>query len=418
MNKYAICCDSLEDEQLLKDWIKKESEIIKWLNNTEFYMKQYYFHFPAVNCKQNFVWGSHSWSEIQKGYTKINIKDFLKEYNKMNKTELLGLPIIKGEKYHLEAFCKDCEKFGHNGYISKDEEDLTLIYNNFDEQTILRSGIAFKTLFVGRIGKDPVYNNFTKNKIFQFQLPQDWSKALDFMKENMDRWNKIQEENKQPEFKIGDIVTILKKPTNWDSGAGGIYPLDNENPVIFPFTGKIEHIVVSDRKSYKISKYGFSSKTEMRHATPQEIEEYNKPKFKMGDYVIASNSLTSYIGIYKSGVTLSKWKPVNQDHITNCNGDFDKIERLATLEEIEQFNNVPKIFKMTSSSGDFELEVFKKGIYYRPEDKWLDTKKSWNTTTGDPFTYNIVVEKINVGCKKDTLIKEWKAVYDYYKSIV
>lgn len=156
----------------------------------------------------------------------------------------------------------------------------------------------------------------------------------------------------------------------------------------------------------------------MRHATPQEIEEYNKPKFKMGDYVIASNSLTSYIGIYKSGVTLSKWKPVNQDHITNCNGDFDKIERLATLEEIEQFNNVPKIFKMTSSSGDFELEVFKKGIYYRPEDKWLDTKKSWNTTTGDPFTYNIVVEKINVGCKKDTLIKEWKAVYDYYKSIV
>ena len=442
-NKYAIYCDSLEDEQLLKNWIKKEFKS-DFYNSDKFQKKKLFFGFPNYHNYQGFLEGQHTSSFISdqlKDYIEINIKDFLKEYymkeltelpkswavkcdgsqlfkdtvikyldnnsgghfkgqkdayygitfqdkvdwyfhgidqyfdtiltldqfikltTKNMKTELLGLPVIRGEKHHLEAFLKDCEKFGHNSYITKEEENLTLIYNNYDEQTILKNDEAFKTLFVGRIERNPIYNSGTKAKIFQYNLPQDWSKALDFMKENMDRWLKIQEENKEPEFKIGDIVTIKLKPKNWDSGAGGQYPLDYKKPVTFPFTGKIENIVTDWKTSYNISGYGFSSDAKIEPATPQEIEEYN---------------------------------------------------------------NKPKIFKMTSTSGDFELEVSKKGIYYRPEDKWLEPyhiksiiepcEQNYISISGDDC-YSFQFETVKVGCKAGIPISCWKQVYDYYKSI-
>jgi hypothetical protein len=77
MNKYAIYCDSLEDEQLLKDWIKKESTLVGY---NDFNYLQTYFCYPAKDClgfKQNF----HIYDSAlnSRGYTKINIKDFLKE---------------------------------------------------------------------------------------------------------------------------------------------------------------------------------------------------------------------------------------------------------------------------------------------------------------------------------------------------
>ena len=437
-NKYAIYCDSLEDEQLLKDWIKKESDLEGY---NDYNYRKLYFHFPAndyLGFQQNF----HLYDVClaKDGYIKINIKDFLKEYymkeltelpkswcvqndgsqlfkdtvvkyynkntksgikcdgssigtyygfmeigqygntdrhkfdvelsldqfikltTKNMKTRLLGLPVIKGEKHHLEAFCKDCEKFGHDSYISPTAYDV-LVYNNRDISEILRSERSFKMLFIG----PKSYANYsdTNLPIKEFQLPQDWSIALDFMKENMDRWLKIQEENKEPEFKIGDIVTIKLKPKNWDSGAGGQYPLDYKKPVTFPFTGKIENIVTDWKTSYNISGYGFSNDAKIEPATPQEIEEYN---------------------------------------------------------------NKPKIFKMTSTSGNFELEVSKKGIYYRPEDKYLNVNdieqmclgfriNNGNLNDTNRDCYIITYETVKVGCKSGCKISEWKQVYDYYKSL-
>lgn len=345
MNKYAIYCDDLTDEQLLKDWIKKEFNSDYYTDN-DLYESQALFHFPSLWDGNDFQPGDHLATSVRTPYTKINIKDFLKEYNKNMKTELLGLPIINGKKHHLEAFIKDVEKFGYSlsTYCYNTEDGAIKLNTNSDREAYTEDG--FKILCC-------VYSAFYTGDptlpVKRFNLPQDWSIALTFMEENMDRWNKIQEENKEPEF-------------------------------------------------------------------------------KMGDYVIASNSLTTYIGVYKSGVTLSKWKPIDQDHITNCNGDFDKIERLATLEEIAQFNNLPKIFKMTSTSGNFELEVSKKGIFYRPEDKWLIIEgldrmlKETNTVVQGRQTYNTIgydwkVESITVGCKTNIPIRCWQEVYNYYKSL-
>lgn len=497
-NKYAIYCDSLEDEQLLKDWIKKESDLEQY-DTFRYKDKKLYFHFPA-NGYSGFRQDVHIFDSCLPEYNKINIKDFLKEYymkelpnkwciaitpenkeillnywktldrserwlsatnflhwlisdkfdgsylnyrngippydyteitieqfkkhilkenmeqlpkqwvvwndgsqsfkdtvvhylnthysaefkgwvkdswygvianqkyqadilvsdpvkitiqefikltTKNMKTELLGLPVIQGEKHHLEAFCKDCEKFGHDSYISPTAYDV-LVYNNRDVSEILKSERSFKMLFIG----SKSYANYSDSNLLikEFQLPQDWSVALDFMKENMDRWLKIQEENKEPEFKVGDIV-VAGNPNVICDAKGR--------------TGRIESIIPGNH--------------------PYNIN---------------------------FGSNLIVW----------C-----QIERLATPQEIEEYNNKPKIFKMTSTSGNFELEVSKKGIYYRPEDKYLNVNDI--DSIRDPLVPNICysnggmghyptqITKVDVGCKKDTLVSEWKQVYDYYKSL-
>jgi len=92
-----------------------------------------------------------------------------------------------------------------------------------------------------------------------------------------------------------------------------------------------------------------------------------------------------------------------------------------------------KVFKMQCDDGTFELEVSSKGIYYKPEDSWLNINdialllpnrciailryvKSNDTREK---SYDIKANtKIDVGCKKNTLISEWEQVYNYYKSLV
>lgn len=90
----------------------------------------------------------------------------------------------------------------------------------------------------------------------------------------------------------------------------------------------------------------------------------------------------------------------------------------------KELNEERKIFNMISSSGDFELEVSKKGIYYKPEDSWLSTDFLWEFTNpsctlpvNGKSGYTVQVTKVHVGCKKDTLVSQWKEVYDYYNSI-
>ena len=417
-NKYAIYCDSLEDEQLLKDWIKKESDLEGY---NDYNYRKLYFHFPAndyLGFQQNF----HLYDVClaKDGYIKINIKDFLKEYymkeltelpkswavkcdgsqlfkdtvikyldnnsgghfkghkdayygitfrgkvdcyyhgidqyfdtiltldqfikltTKNMKTQLLGLPVIKGEYYHLEAFKKDVEKLGYTFVIGQ-TPFATISHDNIGLEQVLSSHRNFTTLFLGT-------TSFQKNDTKEFQLPQDWKIALDFMKENMDRWLKIQKESKEPEFKVGDIVVCL----------------DTQNTLV---------------------------------GTKDTV--YNVIEHKL------NNKNFVYIGEHSCIST--------------------KRLRLATPQEIEEYNNKPKIFKMTSTSGNFELEVSKKGVYYRPEDKYLNVNDIDSIryplvpnicySNGRMGHYPTQITKVDVGCKKDTLVSEWKQVYDYYKSI-
>lgn len=423
MNKYAIYCDSLEDEQMLKDWIKKESTLKGY---DDFNYTKTYFCYPAKDSL-GFTQNMHAYDAVLSGYTRINIKGFLKEFymkeltelpkewvvyndgtqqfkdtvinylnkyylpyyentyrftgwvkdtwygvvdnirfqsnnpgkatkltldqfikltSKEMKTELLGLPIIKGEKHHLEAFAEDLKKIGYKISISCIKQYTGLKHNCYGSDVFLSNKDIFRDIYMGAGLYDPT----TKYPIKEFQLPSDWSNALGFMKENMDRWNQIQEESKQPEFKVGDIV-------------------------------------------------------------------------------IASVGNSDYIGKYKSTLELSDWSNLNLTIGKNNGGTFDTIKRHATPEEIEQFNNLTKIFKMTSSSGDFELEVSKRGIYYKPESAWLNPSdieqvvKSFRLNCGSINTsvnqssYTVEYETVKVGCKSGTSIKQWKQVYDYYKSL-
>lgn len=184
---------------------------------------------------------------------------------------------------------------------------------------------------------------------------------LYFMKENMDRWNKIQEENKEPEFKVGDIVTVINSAES------------------------------SDLKN------GYTSKI-------LEIKEGRLQGFKQSLCV----RLDSHLKL--------SWESVEGI-------------RLATPEEIEEYNNKFKTFKMTSTSGDFELEVSKKGIYYRPEDTYLQPKSilemcrrravfnGKNYTMPTYEQYDVKYETVKVGCKYGCSIQQFQEVYDYYKSL-
>lgn len=349
MNKYAIYCDSLEDEQMLKDWLKKEFDD-ELYQKDELFKLQKTFNFPNFKNYEGYKRGYHTGRDDN--YTKINIKDFLKEYYKMNKTELLGLPIIKGEKHHLEAFLQDCEKFGYilDFNSKKQDQFIRLCYNQLND--ILTKARGMDLWWGGGYIKPDYTGNDINIPIKTFNLPSDWSNALNFMKENMDRWNKIQEEKKEPEFKVGDIVVCL----------------DTQNTLV----GTKDTV-------YKIVEHKLNNK----------------------DFV--------YIGEYSCIST--------------------KRLRFATPEEIEEYNNKLKIFKMTSSSGDFELEVSKKGIYYRPEDSWVDPASiekmllsaipvygKFNSRL-PLHTYTMEFETVKVGCKSGCSVKAWKEVYEYYKSL-
>jgi len=148
-------------------------------------------------------------------------------------------------------------------------------------------------------------------------------------------------------------------------------------------------------------------------------------EFKVGDIVHGTIGVLNYVGVYSAPNKMSSWKIIGSNFgICEGNGSFNTIRR-ATPEEVEFFQNKAKIFKMTSSSGDFELEVSKSGIYYRKDDVYLDLKNGFVDLIDD-FDYYLLhnkgryttkITKIDVGCKKDTLISEWQEVYNYYKSI-
>ncbi len=111
--------------------------------------------------------------------------------------------------------------------------------------------------------------------------------------------------------------------------------------------------------------------------------------------------------------------------------------RAVTKEEL----NFP--ITLSCEGGSFEIEVSEKGLYYRPENAWLDLDTirqivlSWKTekrrqvsvkkstssdSVGSPanlkYTFTYVSSHIDSGCKKNVPIADWAKVVDAYHVII
>lgn len=114
--------------------------------------------------------------------------------------------------------------------------------------------------------------------------------------------------------------------------------------------------------------------------------------------------------------------------ILEISKEYPNAFKEVTKEEYEKEQAQPKVMihKMYASNGDFELEISKDGIYYRPENSYLNPYGLDNTISthlndlskmnGKGF-YRIQISSIDVGCKKDTKIEDWKKALELYNSL-
>jgi hypothetical protein len=81
-----------------------------------------------------------------------------------------------------------------------------------------------------------------------------------------------------------------------------------------------------------------------------------------------------------------------------------------------------EIVTLHCEGGTFKVEVSKEGIYYRPEDTWLDVSDIrtaikgmgifYRKSTGVKSTYTFTPSHIDSGCKKQVPVEDWKKVLD------
>lgn len=100
--------------------------------------------------------------------------------------------------------------------------------------------------------------------------------------------------------------------------------------------------------------------------------------------------------------------------------------RKATPSEIAKAKEgETKVITMRCEGGTFEIEVSKKGIYYRPEKAWINianirdaisaTKVGNQSTASGFFIFKPTM--LDAGCKKGTYVSDWEKVLEEYERI-
>ena len=137
---------------------------------------------------------------------------------------------------------------------------------------------------------------------------------------------------------------------------------------------------------------------------------YAMPKYNdsESDYFIKGHLAGTLIQRAKDLKVLDIWfEPV-----------YETVEAVVEMESEE--------VEMESEEGVFELTVSADGIYYAPEQTWLDVKsiedmvetpKGLTHTNGPDFGYKVEHRFIDVGCKKNTHISQWKHVLKIYHEL-
>lgn len=158
--------------------------------------------------------------------------------------------------------------------------------------------------------------------------------------------------------------------------------------------------------------------------------------FKVGDIIVivdpkVTSSCTLEVG------DIVQIKEVRKTFVITSknprNGGDIKLSgiRHATPEEIEQYNNNLKQFNVRHLCDILIVEVSKKGIYVPSRNMWINehdlyriinmTKiKLQYTSNPDNFTgmaWEVSLNTINIGCKKDVSVQDLIPVMEYYDSI-
>ena len=125
-------------------------------------------------------------------------------------TEFPIPPIIKGEKYHLEAFQKDLEKLGFYFTTTSYYEGCSIRSNKNGNFTTIKEWKEF-TYSPRRYTKDTNY--MRKVEYINFQLPQQWNEALEHCKNFLEHpfWNHKKEETLTIKCASGDFTVKVSK---------------------------------------------------------------------------------------------------------------------------------------------------------------------------------------------------------------
>lgn len=149
---------------------------------------------------------------------------------------------------------------------------------------------------------------------------------------------------------------------------------------------------------------------------------YGQEKYEVGDTVITDGYHDEYDGkpleileINSNGYCIFNKK-------TGCNFPIGRIVRRATREEIEASQT--KVITLRCEGGTFDIEVSRKGVYYKPENKWLDVN-SLNQSINPIITsinvsgydFKLVITTIDSGCKKQVPIEDWRKVLKAYNEL-
>ncbi|HTJ52548.1 MAG TPA: hypothetical protein VL443_23975 [Cyclobacteriaceae bacterium] len=147
------------------------------------------------------------------------------------------------------------------------------------------------------------------------------------------------------------------------------------------------------------------------------FEPVYEEKFKVGDWIFFDGK-SHKAGPYKliERVRENLFRSKDQCHETKSG------YRLATPEEITAAQT--KVITLRCEGGTFEIEVSKRGIYYKPEDKWLDiaalnqaVNPVITSVNVSGYDFKLVIDTIDSGCKKKVSILEWKKVLSAYNEI-
>lgn len=159
----------------------------------------------------------------------------------------------------------------------------------------------------------------------------------------------------------------------------------------------------------------------------------SKPEFKVGDIVLAKGNISRYP--CNIGEIIEIYNYTNNPYRYRVYFDKDgsriysSVIRHATPEEIEQYNSKSKVFTIHSTSGDFELEVSKQGIFYKKENVWIcpiDIKKLLDISNDYTIQYDkdglsndwpVRISTISIGCKHSCNIADIESAYNHYESL-